>query len=71
MQPDTPRPGFFSRVLQHAWIDLPPLVRGEKVVSLSRKEAKLWTLILASRHVPYRMAQLPTEQGGGYTVQVQ
>ncbi|EGB16457.1 Rhomboid family protein [Pseudodesulfovibrio mercurii] len=67
----TARPGFFRRVLRHAWIDLVPLVRGEDADPLSHREAQLWSLILASRHVPHRLRRLSAEQGWGYAVTVQ
>jgi len=67
----TGRPGLFRRVLRHAWTDLVPLVRGEDAAPLSHKEAQLWALVLASRHVPHRLRRLPAEQGGGYAVMVQ
>ncbi|BCS90102.1 rhomboid family intramembrane serine protease [Pseudodesulfovibrio sediminis] len=68
---ETERSGFFSRVLRHAWINLVPLVRGNDTTSLSCKEAQLWGLILASRHVPYRLERLPDSEGGRYIVEVQ
>ena len=71
MQPKTQRTGFLSRVLRHAWIDLRPLVSGEGASPLSHKEAKLWSLILSARHVPYRMRRLPASVGGGYVIEVQ
>lgn len=67
----TPRPGFFRRVLRHAWIDLVPLVRGAETAPLSHREAQLWGLVLASRHVPHRLRRLPAERGGGYAVMIQ
>ena len=63
--------GFLGRVFRPVWIDLVPFIRGGDVTCLSHNEAKLWTLILASRHVPYRLRRLSASQGGGYTVQVQ
>lgn len=71
MHSETPRRGFLRSVLQHAWIDLPPLVSGEGAGPLSHREAKLWALILSSRHVPYHMDRLPSSEGGGYTIRVQ
>ncbi|RWU02760.1 rhomboid family intramembrane serine protease [Pseudodesulfovibrio sp. S3] len=68
---DTENPGFLRRVLQHTWIDIVSQVRGEDASPLSHGEAQLWTLILASRHVPYRLHQWPKAEGGGYAVQVQ
>jgi len=64
-------PGFLGRAFQPLWIDLAPFIRGEDSVGLSHQEAKLWALILASRHVPHKLQRLPVSQGGGYTVQVQ
>jgi membrane associated rhomboid family serine protease len=66
----TVRPGFLRRVLRHAWIDLVPLVRGQDAVPLSGREARLWGLVLASRHVPHQLRRLPDEQGG-WAVMVQ
>nr|WP_321255979.1 rhomboid family intramembrane serine protease [uncultured Pseudodesulfovibrio sp.] len=63
--------GFLGRAFRPVWIDLVPFIRGEDVTWLSHNEAKLWTLILASRHVPYRLRRLSASRGEGYTVQVQ
>jgi len=71
MQPKTPRTGFFNRVLHHAWTDLRPLVAGDGAGALSHREARLWSLILSARHVPYRMRRLSASEGGGYVVEVQ
>ncbi|BDQ35153.1 rhomboid family intramembrane serine protease [Pseudodesulfovibrio portus] len=71
MQPKTPRTGFFNRVLRHAWTDLRPLVVEDGEGGLSHREAKLWSLILSARHVPYRMRRLPAAEGGGYVIEVQ
>ena len=68
---DTDTPGFLRRVLQHTWIDLVPLVRGEGGPDLSHREGQLWALVLSSRHVPHRLHQRSRAEGGGYTVQVQ
>lgn len=67
---ETSSPGFFRRVLQHVWVDLPPRLDSARE-SLDHREAKLWSLILSARHVPHRMTHRPKEEGGGYTVQVQ
>ena len=71
MHPKTPRTGFFRRVLRHAWTDLRPLVEKGAEGPLSRRDARLWALILSSRNVPHRMRRLPTPEGGGYVVEVQ
>nr|WP_321514645.1 rhomboid family intramembrane serine protease [uncultured Pseudodesulfovibrio sp.] len=63
--------GFLGRAFRPVWVDLAPFVRDEPSAKLSHEEAKLWALILASRHVPHRLRQLSAAQGGGYTVQVQ
>ncbi|MBI9081332.1 MAG: rhomboid family intramembrane serine protease [Pseudodesulfovibrio sp.] len=63
MRMKMPCPDFLRRVLMPTWTDLSP--------SLSLKEARLWSLVLASRFVPYRMWQKPESEGGGYSVQVQ
>ncbi|MBG0791748.1 MAG: rhomboid family intramembrane serine protease [Desulfovibrionaceae bacterium] len=71
MQPKSPRTGFLRRVLRHAWTDLRPLVSGGDAAPLSHKEAKLWSLILSSRHVPFRMRRMDASMGGGYVIEVQ
>lgn len=71
MQPSILRTGFFSRVLRHAWINLCPLVDEGVEGPLSRRDARLWSLILSSRSVPHRMRRLSTPEGGGYIVEVQ
>lgn len=71
MQPETPRTGFLNRVLRHAWTDLRPLVAGDGAGPLSHREAKLWSLVLSARHVPYRMRRLPAGEGGGYVIETQ
>jgi len=53
------------------WTDLAPLVLGEHAPPLSLQDARLWSLVLASRHVPYRMRQKSKSDGGGHVVQVQ
>lgn len=72
MHPLTPSPGFLQRALHPTWTDLVPLVRSESGArSLPYREARLWGLVLASRHVPYRMQRLREGEGGGHTIQVQ
>lgn len=71
MNQKTSQPGFLHRAFRPTWTDLAPLVTGEAEMPLSYQDAKLWTLVLASRHVPYRMRQRRDSDGGGYTVQVQ
>ncbi|WP_319582082.1 rhomboid family intramembrane serine protease [uncultured Pseudodesulfovibrio sp.] len=71
MHARTVHPGFFRRVLRHAWVDLVPLMRGEDAPPLSRREAQLWALVLASRHVPHQLRRVVGEQGEGWAVRVQ
>jgi membrane associated rhomboid family serine protease len=71
MHARTVHPGFFRRVLRHAWIDLVPLVRGEQAGPLSKREARLWGLVLSSRHVPHRLRRVLSEGGDGWAVMVQ
>lgn len=60
---------FLQRAFRPVWVDLAPLVLGDSAPPLNKSTAKLWSLVLASRHIPYRMRL--AEQGGGHTVQVQ
>ncbi|MDC0336438.1 rhomboid family intramembrane serine protease [Pseudodesulfovibrio sp.] len=71
MSDDAPSRNFLLRALRPQWIDLAPRIVGEDAPPLSHGTAKLWALVLASRHIPYRMRQLPRDNGGGHTVQVQ
>jgi len=71
MSMKTSQPNLLSRILSPTWVDLTPLVQGENPSPLSHQEARLWALVLASRHVPYRMRQRPKSEGGGHSVQVQ
>jgi len=66
-----PCPNFLRRALRPTWTDLAPLVFGEKAPALSLGDARLWSLILASRHVPHRMRRISKADGEGYSVQVQ
>ncbi|AMK12390.1 MAG: rhomboid family intramembrane serine protease [Pseudodesulfovibrio sp.] len=65
----TGHPGFFRRVLRHAWMDMVPLVRGEDSPPLTRKEAQDWSLVLSARHVPHRLRR--PDNGPGWSVLVQ
>lgn len=69
MQADEPHISFLQRAFRPHWIDLAPVVLGEGP-PLDHPTAKLWSLVLASRHIPYRMRQRPHDEDG-YTVQVQ
>lgn len=75
MVTDASRPGFLLRTFRPHWVDLAPLVleRGadDTAVGLDHSTAKLWALVLASRHIPYRTRSLAGADGGGQTVQVQ
>lgn len=71
MSEDTPR-SFLTRTFRPQWVDLAPVVLAEEPerAGLDHPTAKLWTLVLASRHIPYRMRTRPAAEGGGHTVQV-
>lgn len=64
-------PGFLLRTFRPQWVDLGSVVRDSDEVALDYQTAKVWSLVLASRHIPYRMRTLPKSEGGGHTVQVQ
>jgi len=63
--------GFLLRAFRSHWIDLAPLVLEDEQAQLDHSTAKLWALVLASRHIPYHMRTFSREEGGGHTVQVQ
>jgi membrane associated rhomboid family serine protease len=67
---ETPH-GFLRRALRPAWTDLGPLVLGEDAPALSRATAELWSLVLASRHIPHRRRRQWGQEGNGHSVQVQ
>ena len=71
MVDDTSPLGFLQRTLRPTWVDLAPLVMEDEAASLDHATAKLWSLVLASRHIPYRMRTRSKGEGGGHTVQVQ
>ena len=62
---------FLRKAFHPEWVDLAPAVLGEDASPLDHKTAKLWSLVLSSRHLPHRMRQLSVADGGGHTVQVQ
>ncbi len=62
---------FLNRAFHPQWIDLAPMVFGEDTPPLTYQTAKLWALVLASRHIPHRIRQQSQASGGGHTVQVQ
>ncbi|MGL1861552.1 MAG: rhomboid family intramembrane serine protease [Pseudodesulfovibrio sp.] len=68
---DEPRQNFLLRALRPNWMDLAPRVLGEDAPPLDHRTAKLWALVLASRHIPYRLRQVTRGDGGGHAVQVQ
>lgn len=70
MVDDSSNPGFLLRTFRPVWVDLAPLVLKEGA-RLDLHTAKVWALVLASRHIPYRLRTLTGEEGGGHTVQVQ
>jgi len=72
MSHDIPRLGFLARTFHPQWEDVAPLVFecSPEKAGLDISTAKLWMLVLASRHVPYRMRTRAKEDGGGHTVQV-
>lgn len=46
------------------------MVLGPDAPPLDHRGARLWSLVLSSRHVPHRMRQMRQADGGGFTVQV-
>lgn len=68
-------PGVFSRTFHPQWVDIAPAFYEQEPeheeCTLNKPTAKLWSLILASRAIPYRMRARSTEEGGGYSVQTQ
>lgn len=66
----TPR-SFLRRTLRPSWTDLAPAVLGEDAPALDGATARLWSLVLASRHIPHRQRRRLPDEGGGHSVQVQ
>lgn len=66
---------FLHRALRPNWVDIAPHVmdsrEGEPAAQLDFPTVKIWALVLASRHIPYRMRTRSKEEGGGHAVQVQ
>jgi len=71
MPTKTPFSGLLHRAFRPIWIDLAPLVSGEDAPPLTDGEARLWALVLSSRHVPHRLRTLRPDEGVGHSVQVQ
>jgi len=71
MSEDIPR-SLLTRTLRPQWVDLGPMVLAENTAGdgIDHPTAKLWSLVLASRHIPCRMRTLQPAEGGGHTVQV-
>ena len=65
------RPGFLRRTFRPVWADITPLVLGVDAPAPDRATADLWGLVLAARHVPHRLRQRRTADGGGWSVLVQ
>lgn len=63
--------GFLHKTFRSHWVDLAPEVLGDEGATLDHQTARLWSLVLASRHVPHRLRQRPAAEGGGHTVEVQ
>lgn len=74
MSSDAPHSGFLRHILRPSWVDLSGHVMGVDdngiAPPLDMPTAKLWTLVLASRNIPYRMKTRTRDAGGGHTVQV-
>lgn len=72
MSTEHPHLSFLSRTFRPQWVDVAPLVLAiePEHAGLDHPTAKLWLLVLASRHIPYRMRTRPKEEGGDHTVQV-
>lgn len=67
---DAPQ-SFLRRTFRPQWVDIAPAIRSSsEETGLDHATAKLWCLVLASRHIPYRMRTRPKGEGGGHTVQV-
>jgi len=75
MSNESTPPGVLSRTFRPQWVDIAPVLYGVESDSsecrLDHATAKLWTLILASRAIPYRMRNRSAEEGGGHGVQTQ
>jgi membrane associated rhomboid family serine protease len=78
MPSDAMRQGFLRRALRPDWTDLAPLVLGDDAMEpadaaegLDHATAGLWSLVLASRHIPHRMRRLGNGRDAGYSIQVQ
>lgn len=62
---------FFQAAFRPQWVNLAPKVLGEEEEVLDGQTAKLWSLVLSSRHVPHRVRQRPAAEGGGHVLEAQ
>ncbi|QGY41941.1 rhomboid family intramembrane serine protease [Pseudodesulfovibrio cashew] len=67
-----PSTSFLRRTFRPQWVDLAPRVlnAAPEDPGLDLPTARLWALVLASRHIPCRERTRSEIEGGGHTVQV-